>query len=1239
MYRKNSAHGSHTPDPFTLCTSGKSGSVAIAYNLACDNAIKFIQSMEPGVVELNPDYLENLSDRTIAHLRAWLWKGNVMNRNKAGYSVVEDDRRLVIELLCKLNQLRNFQSHFWHSNTPIRFNTNLKMNIERLHDEAVAILSASTPKHSVLYEELRKEFPLFDSRGQDHFITRSGRIFFLSFFLNSGEMHGLLQSTRSFKRTNEPEYKFTHEVFTYYCHREGASWQNMGMANEELPEIDMAEQQRILKGRQAYKILNYLSDTPDWLHSEDWPILYKVNEETGIVDSRETLLEFIESAGLFPELELTPVITDHVMEEADPVKRNEAAKHKEQQQREGWIEVKPKDQPWRFELSYSTLRHIVVEMMAGQPVQYRKTIVITGEEGQLIQEIEEGEKTVKEHFYGVLEDCIRTRQYFYEALKKAGNDPLNEAQFRLKKLFNSIYINYSQYSDSINEVNYTADQFRHLPILAGKLAEKRLINWHEAFTRGAKSEPRARRSLLNCIRPETAAFDKTDYQQKLKNGRFPVLPKNTDPEPLVFHLNYYYKELKRKPRQGDMFMKLAAQWLYDSGLLPGCFWEWPVSTYDEKPAGVSGERKLRQEIHFLQSIPDGGKIRLAGNCLTLGYPKHEGAVKSRDFYKIQLNEKAMRYLLISYFQPGAKTDELTIANWLQLVKNDCEKLFKNTSEELQLLDDISIPAFLKASGKTAKAGSLKDKLLAFISQKLDWINEQFLNFGTMSRNDKNQALKEAYLLFDFRETIGGKFLRKNEFQQMSRCHFLMNMDRERALDLIDNEYRLKQRLPEAIYTLIRKAISLDDLLELILTDRENYLKNLKANISGEGFPSRELRKLADQFSIKLPDNLLPAHALTGRQEERTKTKEQIPFVVHPAMVLKYFFLADYAENKFSPNSGNATHRNIFNEYRKKQPKNPLLDTYYQSALPEKLMPETALNSHPDAGFLEKQKKRLTGQVNLGYLDDLILWKIAEDYLNGYDVSLAQNLKNSLMPSSPGKPVDKLDVSQLFEKPVVKNLANKAKQQRPIYLELRMHQVDDYFFRINQQQLYDLASHFVNRREEELELYRDSEMIQKQVAGWPDGSQDQPLQWGDLIQERRIIAGLANELVDALFDFEKYWLNEHCSKKTGKTEIAAISNEEKQRVLQELANMEMEDGRRHFLDFNAICSLIKDIEPEGIIREFKNLRNNALHCLIPGEGSFRKITLPGTEMARLLHIYKPLGKDRRAVNIYLQDGKN
>lgn len=1232
------------PLAYDLYTANKSPDFAIFFNLAHDNLEKFVKSIDPTIV--NPlKEPKKLSDRVFTYLREYLWKGNSQNKNKDGHIILAEERSIMIEMLLKLRGLRNFHSHIWHKNDSLEFSDLLFRFVMTLHDTSVSLVSATVSKNASLYQRQRDEYPLFKLHNNKYFITQEGRLYFLSFFLNKGEMQSLLQQTKGSKQNNLPEFKFKHEIFTCYCHREGSNWDSTSNLTADTHISLENSDKRILYNRQAHRIINYLNDDPITSVSDLIPLLFEKSGKIEIVSNAESLIQFIESKNLLSGIHLCvlkPDFTENLNASVTNKEVNELKKSKEHKIREGWIELSFKNSTWVFEISYSALRSIIIDIVTGRKIHYRNP------DGKFTEDQAES------HFKKVLNDCISNREYLYYELRKAGEKPVSNNSFAIKKKFSSVFIDYDRYSDSINDIYLSSEQLRHLPIAATPKIEDKLIEWHQLFTQGKKNEVFKRIQLLNLIRPASQSFDTSIYVGLLKNGKKKVIPASQKAEPMLFQLSYYYKEQTRKNRRPDAFLEWAAQYLMDFDLSKEWYWEAERYVFDKKLGKEETGERLRKDLIYTKKLPENYRVRTLGEAVTIGIPKKRNPTGSRDFYKLRLNARLLLYLLVIQSR-GDMGPDCDLSSFLIQISIDLEHILNNKPNSTILLEDFAIPGYLKTPSRKNNTSTLEQEINKFINTKIEWIEDCLTNKDKYTRNQKNQIIFDAYLLFDFSNTEGGKFFRKNEFQQMSVCHYLLNQEGYDVPSKISNFYKLRNRMPSEIFDIINEASTLDELFTSVLNDRKSYLRNILNNQVYTGIPTRLLRKLADALQIKLPTHLLTPINQQNRIELTIKNREHIPFVVHPLLALKYFYREEFKAGCFSPNPepGKKNYRNILKEFREHFPDNPLPKENYFSERIDRFLPPDVLKLATDneVGKYIKEQKKWKGFLLETKTTDMLLWGLALQYISKYDDILYAQL-------STLKEKNTLELSHIFSMPVQVELkketveslkagyepkfqgeylyteTEKASLPETIYLKLFIHQVDDYFFRKQKDNLYQLACHFVNRRKEELELYASRTDISEKIRLWPDGSESNPVLLGDLINERKICAGFGRELMQYILDFERRIITDYARNRTGTTYDQLTDIERKTKNHQVISE---KVGSKPYLRFDLLSSLAS--MDNSVFEKLRIIRNQCMHSSIPLNGSFRALSMPGTDIAGLLHINVPIGKDRSRENEYERGREN
>jgi len=1206
-------------NPFDLFTGGKQPELAIAYNLAHDNITKYINTL---LTFNKPDYkplehINDLPDEVFVYLRHYLWKGNDENKNTSGYELDPQEKSIIKKLLTKLDELRNFYSHIWHDNYMMAFDKELYSFILNKHDVACSKLETKAADRELYFKQIEK-YPLF----KDYkYITQDGRVFLLSFFLNKGEMQSLLQRLKGYKRTNEPQYHFKHKLYTHYCHREGSSWDSTGIENKELEKRTNSEQTRILSGRQAYRIFNYLKDIPAFTLDEALPLILQSGTW---VHNMDTLLVFIKEKNILPGFNFYKKFEVPENDETlDAKELNEANKLLEKKEREGYrYFTYSGDNNCEFEISYANLKHIVTDLFLD---------VNTGENNNQSQT----------HFLGVLKDCIDTRKFIFDSLKAGGNKPLHTENFKLEKRYSSIYINYKEYEDAIQERYYTGDEWRHIPISPTPKVEKLLIEWHAEFMRGtndkpSKNEVAKRKKLLNLIRPRNEPFDTSAYEGLLRTGKKKKLPEVTDPAPLLFHLSYYYRELDTKKRSEDRFLAWGVHYLIDMGLVPDWHFELEQLKYEQKLGDPESPYKFKKVTTWAKGITDNFRLYITDHHVNVGIQK-DGVI-----YRLRIGEKTIKYLLFWHFKEKNKGDK-SINGFLVEVCKDLAAIYTNKAEKisvsaLHLLENFALPELLyktkvaEESEKGRKSILYKEQVLKFFTRKKDWVDLQLKNLRTLSRNEKNAILLDAYRLFNFSETEGQKFLRKNEYEQMSVCHFMLNQEKFKVKGLIERTFKLKRRLPAEIINIIYSVVetdgeNLDNLLVKILRNRKIFLKQKVDLLNNPGIKNKVIKNdIVDFFDIYIDDANLSAEELAIRNNVRHKTLETLPFSVHPALALKYFYPQQFAAQGFRKEGGN--YINVFYELRKQSTRlagilplgnfreketSKIFDNYTQLFSDDKL--------------LKNHIKKWTGEINDIKVKDILLLLVAEDYLKKYDGKTAEEF-TKIRGLNKNK-LDELFASEVTVTPNIQAVRSELDEEHKniiptiIYFSLHMHQLDDYFFRSQKDNQIKLAMFYINWRHEELQAYKDHNGIVEKITAWPDGTKQKPLTMGNLVEARRVNAGHAAELVNYIFDYERGIINNYAKK---------APNKQPQQVLQEYSNSNL-NGK--YIDFDTVLQW-DNVNEADIKSDIKTMRVKCLHTLIPINGSHRQKTLPGTALAEALHIYKWLGNDRTAPNIYEQE---
>jgi hypothetical protein len=1196
------------PEPFDLYTGGKQPELAIAFNQACDNMEKYINTLAPELpLAVNLSRAQELDDRAFVYLRQYLWKGHGENKNTAGYALEPVDKEIILLLLEKLVELRNFHSHYWHEPSALEFDGRLRLFIQEKHDRACGQLLEVRSVDAELYFKQQERYPLFR---EGRYIAQEGRVFFLSLFLNKGQMQHLLQRRKGSKRHDLPEYRFKHKLFTFYCHREGSAWGSTGIANTMLPTLDPGERQRIFAGRQANRVLSYLKDRPAIGDKEALPLILA----NGLrVIGMTSLIAFILEKNLLPGFQF--------MEKQRPLRdgTDAEARHREQIEREEYRHfMLPEDKAYEFRISHGVLRRIVTEIFLDDHDPKRGPDSFSN----------------RDHFIGVLSDCIGTRRYVYESLSAEGDHPLTPEIFVLKKKYSSIYIDYAKHEGAMQERYYTGDEWRSIPVSPTLRVEKLLIEWHQSFTMGKEGEPGQRVKLLNAIRPKTEAprVSFPTGRAGNRNRRPEPIRINEEPEPLLFHLAYYYREQGANMRTEDRFLEWGVRYLMDQGLVPDWHFELEQLVYEQKFNEPESPYKLKKEARWEKAIPENYRLYITDNQLNVGI------YKGNRFYRLRMGERALKYLLHWHFHELDKQGK-SINEWLLRVTDDLSLVQggEGMAElgDLMLLEDFAIPPlYFKTKVRreelsSSAEGTLKDQSRRFFEERIGWIDAQLADMRRLNRSQKNEMLMDAYQLFDFTPTEGSKFLRKNEYGQMSICHYMMNQDKDKVRHLIERTFRLKKRLPQELLQLVyrvagQEGSGLDDLCREVLENRRRFLLERLSLLNLPGLKARQIRKeVVGSLAIRFGDEVLSEEELGVRRAARLDSVSHIPFAVHPALALKYFYPEEFAVKGFCKEGGK--YRNIFLLLRSNTVlTNPLPEENYREVAYQKALGDYAVR-FPDDGGVDRSLDKWTGWVNDNKVKDILLLEIAGNYLEQYDPMIAEGFKRV-------QHLKKINLEQLFGTPAVVQLKmdqsltfeidtkHKTLLPRVIHLQLRMHQLDDYFYRSQKPNLLRLAVFYLLWREEELDRYKDHLEILTQLSKWPDGSPTYPLTIASLIEARKICADQAAELVGYLFSYEAEVLQDH---------LGMADKSGKQAALMTYSGTH---ERGTYISFKSILGW--NVQNTTDTKDkLDKLRYDCIHNTIPVNGSYRQLCYPGTGLADVLHIQEPIGRDRTEKNIY------
>lgn len=1168
------------PQPFDLYTGGKSktAEIAIAYNLAFTNLEKLIHKLEA-----TKKGFHELRDHTYIHLRNFLWKGHTENKNSSGYILTPDDRALVIALCEKLETIRNYHSHIWHDNAVLAFDEVLHRFVKNRFDVACASLRETNNKDVELFMEQLVKFPLFKLFENCQRITPEGRVFFLSFFLTHGEMSNLLQQLKGSKRQNSPEFRIKHTIFKYYCQRDGSAQLQFHHDETVFGQLTDEAQKQVLLTRQAYKIISYLNDRPAYLADlELLPLHIKTaNGETRLAESITDLQLYLQQHSLFNNWKLYEL----KLKEADKGE-------KEMLLRIRAMEVEVTDLPgYRFRMSWQLLQKLIIAC-------------ITGEE-------QEAER-------------IQNRMHKFCADRKKLCEAI-QAQIEGRELTDFNVLQWNQL----------------LRGSSGLRAKFGLWLDHQKREPGESSISAVQ--LLNALRPATQK--PYALPGKTKSG----FNTAAAPRPIEPYWLDFYTEADQKPRNENRFVEFAARYLFDLGVLPDVYWQFEKFEVHKRK---DKEVLEKQKAYIRRNIPEGYRISCTNDHVLLAIPiaamdtdiylKPKDNEKGTDqsdklFHKILLGPQAMRLLLSCHVlktdrNPTSDTTRRLFENLLHdlnLLKAaatiDTERA-QFEMNKLRLLEPHHIPVLYHEALRKNKHsdGATKIKMQGWADQvvkRIDYLLASWNDIQSkphlLRRHEKNRIILQTYTLYEW----SPKFLRQNEYNNMSICHYLLH-DKSKFNALFEKTFDLHKRVPTKIQALLCKAKSLDDLFAYTLQDAQQLLEAIRQNMTDGVYRKEDLLLWMRKMGLKAPDELIPLKEQTGVQQTKLKSVTSLPFDIAPTLLLKHFFKREYTNKEFIKSS----------------PKHPLMQMrqeQYTKGLRHSNYPKTALQLH----FPETAHK-IIHVVDTALAEDALLWAVARYYLQNSAIGtdMAKTIKAVMAVDNPDFEVGKLHTTEVVFS-IDRNLSEAKKVNAPdhtfpqhVFVKLRMHQLDDYMFRINQSRLYCAALHYRNRMAEEIEhglppftpAKKDTEN-QTTVHCLPENDSSSPekaITFDCLRLELQAIARQAQKAGTYLLDWERLVLN---------NELGTKTPEEKQAHLLILFPDRYAPFASNNTSVNTILRLATTYFPgnDALLEDIRWIRNAIMHSHIPVEGSYTKLLFPGTPIANLLNVTERIDakKDR------------
>lgn len=1178
---------------YDMFTGGetKSADLTIYFNLALDNIGRIKQQINTWPLARQHAYWAEL-----------LWKSHQQQKNSNGYEMTEADERVIEKLLLKVDGLRNFHSHIWHDNDVLAFDEELMLFVEEKYEQAKAALFVDFSKEVMAYEQLEKKSKMkgvalfkWVKEKRMNFITIEGRIFFLSFFLTTGQMSQLLQQRKGFKRSDMPLFKIKRLLYTYYCHRDGASLANFNHDERFINIMEEQEQKNIFRARTAYKLLSYLFDYPTyWGSEQDMPLFDENNE---VIRNVEKLQKFILDSDVLPGLKFKLIERKQILSDDEAMEKQQEANKKEQEDkfRLGTISFASEMLPgFMFVIDFKTLHRLVVL--------------------QLLQQSVKQERLPADLLIENLKVYTENRVQLYNMLVK-DVAKLNE-----------------------NDWDYLLDK-KNQYLRGGRRLTELGITFFESIEKGKMNNVQERITLANYLRSDDALWLEAPVTRA---SRREVLM--FEPEPIQVYQQDFVLGTSQKFRSDNHFLFYVSKYLMDFGG-NDCYWGMEKFELGKKDAKAHSESLIKKKV-FLRAadIPVDGDYRLTieNDHIYWAMPKNENASSNHDrFHQFSIGRPAMRYLVAALLN-DKNTFNSKWSSFLKLLANDLEKLqtYGSFKEEhgYALVEKHFVSNYLH--DETVSLDRLFQMVKSRIQHIIDEWNKALANKMYMSRSEKNRLIMDAYRLFDWPQGNDGnpRFFRAMEFNQMSVCHYSLHKkqsplmkgrhsgyERKSKLDYLFEElFELDKRkppIPYKILALVKRADSLDDLMELVIADRTAALREKERNLESlRSLPAQNQKKELPVI-CRLLGLSVPANILREQDRERLKQKHQTTlqvqrFAIHPMLVVKHFFPEYYDGGK--PKDDKRLALPILGNVRKNQLyRDRLFADFYDADKANLLYP---------APEQKKQRESLIGLMNTTCTEDIMLWWIANEYLsnNVYTKDMGEYVKKQRRSSTSY-------VSD-FHKMAITIPLKQENSTSKLFMQLLMHQLDDLIFRMQKDRLGQAAEHYLHRCtkertlwEAELSAMPENCLINGQL---PDGTVNKPMPFQLLISELDLVRRTGQELAVYMLGFEKQVLQEGLEKHGSKNDFHNwLQRDYKSSAYADKFSIS-------FYNFESILSLANTLGwniGEADAKLVSKYRNITFHNDIPVEGSFSWMTRAGEPLQQILGVEKKLhGKKDRSM---------
>ncbi len=826
---------------FELFTGGKTPAFALFYNLAHARVAGIVYQLLGNISEKHDEgkiqtfyetWLKNPIDTTgkiFPKLRDYLWKGYNQNKNSDGYLIEEKDKKLIIKMLRTLSNVRNFHSHIWHDNAAITIDNELKKTIEALHRDAYLSFFKENPKevekhekeYTITEETCKKtekkiivygEKMFFSQHEGKTFFKKDGRIFFLSFFLTSGEISRFLQQCDNYKRQDTKQDKFLHKVFRFYTHRDGATRQHYGQTENMLQQMSADEKKQALNGKQAYKLISYLNDVPTYCRDTTLQALYLNGSP---LETAQDYIDFCKKYDLFQSLfTISPLIKTRKNDDEDEVEYesnqliisvlNKKYSHKEEKENQRLQKEKTQMTQSDREEQVSVVPNILpLKMPQDKLNHYEKCLADTS-----TMPIHLSKNTL----HRLILDALR-RSDKGESCRSILSNFLDER----KEFYRFCYDN--DFKDSILELyKFEKDNEFYDVYYRFKIRNEDLMygmgKWREGKT-------------------WKDGFENTVLEMPIE----------------VDYYDFYYEQ-DEKIRKQDNFLFYSIRYLIDFQVTT---WYWLVEKFE-----IEEETRLVEEfgkkvpktfmvnkrrVKFVRQIPEGWRLAIDHeNHAMIGFFADENGENERSSkeasHKFSVGHKAIKALMMTHFDKNK-----SINDFFKPIIADIQTITsKNHNVSLQILSKNELPEsfqIVREMMPKTDINKAKNDAIKLLDSKIKTLNSIIKGEGESKRwrrADKNRFIMDCYTYYDWNYPNNSKFkfLRKNEYKNMSVYHYCLDRKEKGTWQARNFEFLMegiRQHIPDAILDMLHGAKSFEMLFQNVAENTLDLFETWKKQIA------------------------------------------------------------------------------------------------------------------------------------------------------------------------------------------------------------------------------------------------------------------------------------------------------------------------------------------------------------------------------------------------------------------------